>query len=118
MTIRRLSRRFFRRSFRHLALLAPLALLSAAPASAQTAEPQPAPAQLPVGQQTRTLLEIQRNGSQAGAAIPLGGEQAAIGYERYMRSFRYELPEFFTSQATGSPLRGGGSNMPPAPNGQ
>ncbi len=33
-----------------------------------------------------------------------------------MRSFRYELPEFFTSQATGSPLRGGGSNMPPAPN--
>jgi hypothetical protein len=108
MTIRRFS-----------SVLALLALLIAAPVSAQPADPQPTTAQLPVGQQTRTLLEIQRNGSQAGAAIPLGGEQAAIGYERYMRSFRYELPEFFTSQATGSPLRGGaGSGTPAVPNGQ
>lgn len=110
-----------RQCLRYLSLLAPLL---AAPVLAQTpdsqSDPQPAPAQRPVGQQTRTLLEIQRNGSQAGAAIPLGGEQAAIGYERYLRSFRYELPEFFTSQATGSPLRGGGGagTGPAVPNGQ
>lgn len=102
--------------FRYLILVAPLV---AAPVLAQPTEAPPASAQIPIGQQTRTLLEIQRNGSQAGAALPLGGEQAAIGYERYMRSFRYELPAFFTSQATGSPLRGGaGSGAPAVPNGQ
>lgn len=66
----------------------------------------------PVGDGTRALLEIQRNGSQAGPGLPMTGEQAALAYGRYMESFRYAIPEFFTSQATGSSLRGGVGSQP------
>lgn len=83
---------------------------------AQTAAPPQGPTQarpndVPVGDTTRTLLDIQRSGAQAGPQISLTGEQAAIGYARYMKSFQYALPEFFTSQATGSPLRGGAGSQ-------
>ncbi|RZT29346.1 DUF3613 domain-containing protein [Cupriavidus agavae] len=66
------------------------------------------PNAVPVGDATRNLLAIQRSGTQAGPLQPLTGEQAALSYARYMQSFQYPLPEFYTSQATGSPLRGGG----------
>lgn len=72
---------------------------------------QARPNDVPVGDTTRTLLDIQRSGAQAGPQISLTGEQAAIGYARYMKSFQYALPEFFTSQATGSPLRGGAGSQ-------
>lgn len=71
----------------------------------------------PVGETTRTLLDIQRDGSQAGPMQPLTGDQAALGYARYMRSFTHPLPEFFTTMATGSPLRGGAGSQQPM-NGQ
>jgi len=104
--------------FAHLPRIAGMALvlLAAAPCGAQQADARPdqparRAADQPIGDHTRTLLEIQRNGSQAGALQPLGGEQAALGYARYMQSFRHPLPEFFTSQATGSPLRGGAGSQ-------
>ncbi|AVA35492.1 uncharacterized protein DUF3613 [Cupriavidus metallidurans] len=88
--------------------------------STQTVEPPPSPTfhpnDVPVGDTTRMLLEVQRNGSQAGPQQSMTGEEAAIGYARYMRSFQYPLPEFFSSQSTGSALRG--STGSPAPVGQ
>jgi|GEM_PF-2147860 len=106
----------------HVLLLAMLA--ATAPAMAQQTEPPatPMPSQrardVPVGDRTRTLLDIQRNGTQAGPLLPLTGEQAALGYARYLRSFAHPLPEFFTTMATGSPLRGGaGSQQTNGPSG-
>lgn len=98
-------------------LFAPgVALLAAcsAPAVAQqppaTAEVRPS--QVAVGDTTRNLLDIQRNGSQAGPMLPLTGDQATLGYARYMRSFEHPLPEFFSTISTGSPLRGGAGSQP------
>ncbi len=100
-------------------LLGAVLCVSAVPALAQqqtiegsTVPPLPS---VPVIERndTRALLQIQRSGAQAGPGLPMTGEQAALGYERYLESFRYAIPESFTSQATGSPLRrdggGGGS---------
>ncbi|NYI01325.1 DUF3613 domain-containing protein [Cupriavidus plantarum] len=109
-------------SFRRILLLGAVLCVSAVPALAQqqttdgptmsTVPPLPS---VPVIERndTRALLQIQRSGAQAGPGLPMTGEQAALGYERYLESFRYAIPESFTSQATGSPLRrdggGGGS---------
>ena len=95
-----------------LALCLPLAHAVAQPAP--PADPQAVldhAAQQPVGSTTRALLEIQRSGAQAGPGLSMSGEQAALAYERYLASFRYSIPEFFTSQATGSALRGGSGGM-------
>jgi hypothetical protein len=67
-----------------------IALLAAfsAPAIAQQAPARTISGQPgEVGDTTRNLLDIQRNGSQAGKMLPLSGEQATLGYARYMRSF-------------------------------
>lgn len=98
------------------AVVLAIALLgSALPAGAQTqSTPSVAevrPNGVAVGDNTRALLDVQRSGSQAGPLHPLTGEQAALGYARYMRSFNHALPEFFTTQATGSPLRGGAGSQ-------
>lgn len=84
------------------------------PAMAQPAPESPSmrPNDVPVGDTTRSLLDIQRNGSQAGPMLPLTGEQATLGYTRYMQSFTHPLPQFFTTMATGSPLRGGAGSQP------
>ncbi|GJG94483.1 DUF3613 domain-containing protein [Cupriavidus pauculus] len=84
-----------------------------APVMAQPAvAPLPVrPNDVPVGDTTRSLLDIQRNGSQAGPMLPLTGEQATLGYARYMQSFTHPLPQFFTTMATGSPLRGGAGSQ-------
>lgn len=105
-----------------LAALVGVAVFAAvAPAQAQQ-QPDGAavrPNGVPVGDTTRRLLDIQRNGSQAGPMLPLTGEQATLGVARYMRSFSHPLPEFFTTMATGSPLRGGSGSQPVgAANGQ
>ena len=91
-----------------------------AQAQAQVQVQAPAPAPAPTARtmpavdergDARALLQIQRSGAQAGPGLPMTGEQAALGYERYLESFRYAIPEFFTSQATGSPLRGGSGSQ-------
>ena len=101
------------------AVVPAIALLgSALPAGAQTQSTPSAPSvakvrpnDIAVGDHTRALLDVQRSGSQAGPLHPLTGEQATLGYARYMRSFNHPLPEFFTTQATGSPLRGGAGSQ-------
>ncbi|WP_237380629.1 DUF3613 domain-containing protein [Cupriavidus sp. SW-Y-13] len=109
---------------RHVSILAKLAVTVATAAAslaagAQTTQApqtetmpdasasQYRPNDVPVGDTTRNLLAIQRSGTQAGKMLPMTGEQAALGYARYMQSFNYALPEYFTSQSTGSPLRSG-----------
>ena len=102
-------------------------LLAASPAAlAQDAGAQPAPpaaaspppdvsAQRPalpeIGASTRAILAIQREGTQAGPMVPLSGEQAALGYERYLNSFRFALPEFYTGQANASTVRSGSAGQ-------
>jgi hypothetical protein len=54
-----------------------------------------------VGETTRAALAIQRSGSQAGEAVLLRGEEAALGHKRYLDSFTHPLPPQFGS-ATGS----------------
>jgi len=88
----------------------------AQPAQAPVEQPSPSfhPNDVPVGDTTRMLLEIQRNGSQAGPQQSMTGEQATIGYARYLQSFHHPLPEFFSNQATGSAMRNGsgGGSLP------
>lgn len=114
-----------------LAALAAGAALQALPAAAQDA-PQPSQAPqsgvpgLPglsgpsagrpvageVGAGTRAILAIQREGTQAGALVPMTGEQAALGYQRYLDSFRFALPEFYTGQADATTVRAGTPGQP------
>lgn len=69
------------------------------------------PAQREIGADTRTVLAIQREGTQAGPMLPMHGEQAALGYERYLNSFRFALPEFYTGQANASTTRAGSAGQ-------
>ncbi|WP_439686997.1 DUF3613 domain-containing protein [Cupriavidus oxalaticus] len=105
------------------ALCAALCLLLAPAAQAQPATPpaeaspgvigMPAepPAAREIGADTRAILAVQREGTQAGPLLPMHGEQAALGYERYMNSFRFALPEFYTGQANASTARAGSAGQ-------
>ncbi|UDM52095.1 DUF3613 domain-containing protein [Cupriavidus sp. MP-37] len=68
-------------------------------------------AQREIGADTRAILAIQREGTQAGPMLPMHGEQAALGYERYLNSFRFALPEFYTGQANASTARAGSAGQ-------
>lgn len=105
------------------ALCAALCLLLAPAVQAQPATPpaeaspgaigMPAepPAAREIGADTRAILAVQREGTQAGPLLPMHGEQAALGYERYMNSFRFALPEFYTGQANASTARAGSAGQ-------
>ncbi|QQX87506.1 DUF3613 domain-containing protein [Cupriavidus necator] len=80
-------------------------------AAAVTGMPAGSPAQREIGADTRAILAIQREGTQAGPMLPMRGEQAALGYERYMNSFRFALPEFYTGQANASTARSGSAGQ-------
>ncbi len=57
---------------------------------------------LDVGTSTRSLLELQRSGQQAGPELPMLGAASALSYQRYLDS--HGLPD------SGAPhLVGGGS---------
>lgn len=60
-----------------------------------------------IGADTRSLLAAQREGTQAGPVLPIPGQQAALAYERYLNSFRFALPEFYTGQANAGTARSG-----------
>lgn len=100
-----------------LSALAPLAHAQADGAVAQASAtpsagmPQGRPAQREIGADTRAILAIQREGTQAGPMLPMHGEQAVLGYERYMNSFRFALPEFYTGQANASTTRSGSAGQ-------
>ncbi|WP_444634970.1 DUF3613 domain-containing protein [Cupriavidus oxalaticus] len=93
------------------ALCAALCLLLAPAAQAQPAAPAERPAAREIGADTRAILAVQREGTQAGPLLPMHGEQAALGYERYMNSFRFALPEFYTGQANASTTRAGSAGQ-------
>lgn len=95
-------------------MLAPAALAQpdrATTEAAATGMPAGSPAQREIGADTRAILAIQREGTQAGPMLPMHGEQAALGYERYMNSFRFALPEFYTGQANASTARAGSAGQ-------
>ena len=60
-----------------------------------------------IGTDTRSLLAIQREGSQAGATLHMPGEQAALAHARYLKSFQHPIPERFVGQSSG----GGGGGV-------
>lgn len=97
--------------------LAPLAhaqgdaAMTEAAAATSAGMPQGRPAQREIGTDTRAILAIQREGTQAGPMLPMHGEQAALGYERYLNSFRFALPEFYTGQANASTTRSGSAGQ-------
>ncbi|WP_454727287.1 MULTISPECIES: DUF3613 domain-containing protein [Cupriavidus] len=90
-----------------------VALSAAGSLRAQTEAPparQPRPARQEIGATTCHILEIQRNGTQGGQLLPLQGEQAALSYPRYMATFSYPIPEFYSGQTSsqrGSGMMGG-----------
>ncbi len=59
------------------------------------------PSNTAIGTDTRSLLAIQREGSQAGAMLPMPGEQAALAHARYLKSFQHPIPERFVGQPSG-----------------
>lgn len=71
-----------------------------APPPVPPATPMPAPAPLAppprpqIGDTTRTLLRLQASGAQAGAHLPMLGDQASLSYARYLQSFTHPIPEF------------------------
>ncbi len=60
-----------------------------------------------IGTDTRSLLAVQRDGSQAGATLHMPGEQAALAHARYLKSFQHPIPERFVGQSSG----GGGVGL-------
>ncbi len=47
------------------------------------------------GDSVRNLLRLQASGQQAGARLPILGDQATASYARYLKSFEHEIPDFF-----------------------
>jgi len=56
--------------------------------------PPPPPPRTEIGQTTRDLLRMQAEGTHAGPRLPILGDQAAASYQRYLKSFEHEIPEF------------------------
>ena len=88
-------------------------LLASTPLWAQTAAtptaptPGETPSRVAVGDATRSLLQRQREGSDASAVPrPIEGSVAELSHQRYLKSFQTEVPPWFGSRlgdaATGS----------------
>ncbi len=95
----------FIRTFSVAVLLACLAL------SAGAAEPQPSLRPAAVGDSTRSLLELQISGRQAGPELPMLGAASVLSYQRYLESHKTAIPENFSSvlsRGSGSGGSGGG----------
>ena len=78
---------------------APAATQPSAETPATAAQPVPnldaAPADTEVGDVTRQLLVMQRQGTHAGKALPIPGQEASASYQRYLKSFEHPIPEFY-----------------------
>jgi hypothetical protein len=72
---------------------APPAPVAAAPA---------APRRNEVGDATRQLFQLQASGQQAGARLPILGDQATASYARYLKSFEQDIPAFFDTDVGSS----------------
>ncbi|MBK0055526.1 DUF3613 domain-containing protein [Stenotrophomonas sp. S39] len=58
------------------------------------------------GATVRHLFQLQASGTQAGARLPMLGDQATASYARYLKSFEHEIPDFFETDVT----RGSGTS--------
>ncbi|MGE6333517.1 DUF3613 domain-containing protein [Stenotrophomonas sp. NPDC077659] len=65
------------------------------PALAEAPPPPPRASRSGIGDTTRGLFRLQASGQQAGARLPILGDQASASYARYMKSFDHEIPDFF-----------------------
>jgi hypothetical protein len=63
-------------------------------AAPRAAERPPAHATV-IGETTRSLLQMQADGTQAGQPLPMLGAEASVSYDRYLKSFSHEIPEFY-----------------------
>lgn len=61
-----------------------------------------------IGEPTRAWLELQASGSAASAPQTTLGAEATLAYQRYLDSFRNQIPPFFDSSVQ-STTRGSGS---------
>lgn len=74
-----------------------------------------------IGDATRDWLDLQRTNTAAAPASPMPGAQATLAYERYMNSFRTQIPASFGSALSGErgALRGdytsAGAGVAPPP---
>ncbi|MCO7472608.1 DUF3613 domain-containing protein [Stenotrophomonas maltophilia] len=91
----------------------PLATVDVSPEQAPS--PPPAPAAAPdsggtqlqpntsqIGDTTRSLFRLQASGEVAGARLPILGDQATSSYARYLKSFQYDIPQFFETDVAKS----------------
>jgi Protein of unknown function (DUF3613) len=62
---------------------------------------------VPIGDATRSWLDLQRSNAQAAPALPVLGAQAGLAYARYLDSFKTKIPGSFDSTlgAGGNPGR-------------
>ena len=83
------------------------------PAAAATYAPAPAitlPPRAGIGETTRAVLQLQAAGTHAGPRLPILGDQAAASYQRYLKSFEHEIPEYLETSVrkdAASPNSGG-----------
>ncbi|MEI2262169.1 DUF3613 domain-containing protein [Stenotrophomonas indicatrix] len=85
-------------------------LPAAAPIAAPAAhEPRPdfggtrlPPNTSQIGDTTRSLFRLQASGEVAGARLPILGDQATSSYARYLKSFQYDIPQFFETDVAKS----------------
>jgi hypothetical protein len=95
-----------------LLMLAAIVLAGAAHAQASQAPAQAAPTA--VGDTTRGLLALQRDGRRASATPrPIDGPVAETSYQRYLDSFRHPIPESASERERLS--RGAGAGASDAP---
>lgn len=67
----------------------------ASSAAVPPAVEQPRPHATIIGETTQNLLQMQVDGSQAGKHLPMLGAEASASYDRYLKSFNHDIPEFY-----------------------
>jgi hypothetical protein len=83
---------------------APMPSTDVAPPTARISVPSSSPSPRPaeparhvtvIGETTHSLLQMQADGTQAGKHLPMLGAEASASYDRYLKSFSHEIPEFY-----------------------
>ncbi|WP_081500587.1 DUF3613 domain-containing protein [Dyella japonica] len=62
-----------------------------------------------VGSVTRQLFAMQSQGTNAGRALPIPGQEASASYQRYLKSFSHSIPEFYDTAVSKNGSSAGGT---------